>query len=136
MSTSLLVIITIFGWGIGAVFYKLANNNIHPVMVDIVSTITVVGILPFLFLLTSFPKDLNPPGIVYSALGGLSMGIGGLAYFFALRRGEAGEVTTITALYPAITLVASILFLHEGMSIRKSVGVGLALISFFILSQK
>jgi uncharacterized membrane protein len=136
MSTPLLVIITILGWGVGAVFYKLANNNIHPVMVDVVSTIAAIGVLPFLFLLTDFPKDLNLPGIVYSSLGGLLMGIGGLAYFFALRRSEAGEITTITALYPAVTLVASILFLHEGMSLKKSLGIGLALVSFFILSQK
>lgn len=64
------------------------------------------------------------------------MAVGSMAYFFALKRGGAGEVTTVTALYPALTLLLSVFFLQEGMTYRKGIGVALALISFIILSFK
>lgn len=64
------------------------------------------------------------------------MCIGSLAYFYALKRGGAGEITTLTALYPALTLLLSVLFLREEINFRKIIGVLFALASVFILSKK
>src|SRR5271170_7492171 len=107
MSTSYLIIITILGWGIGSLFYKVANDNIHPIMVSTVVTAVYLIITPLTYIFFKFPKDLNVPGISASVLAGLCMAGGSLAYFFALKRGGAGEVTAVTALYPALTLVLS-----------------------------
>jgi uncharacterized membrane protein len=73
---------------------------------------------------------------LFSILGGLMMAVGSLAYMFALKRGGAGEVTTITALYPALTLMLSIIFLQEDLTFKKGVGVILALFSFWFLTKK
>jgi bacterial/archaeal transporter family protein len=136
MSTTYLIIITILGWGIGSLFYKVANDNIHPIMVSTVVTFVYVIVTPLSFVFLKFPRDLNTTGVGYSIAGGLLMAVGSMAYFFALKRGGAGEVTTVTALYPALTLLLSVFFLSEGMTLRKGIGVALALISFIILSFK
>lgn len=136
MSTTYLIIITILGWGIGSLFYKVANDNIHPIMVSTVVTFVYVIVTPLSFVFLKFPRDLNSTGVWYSVAGGLLMAVGSMAYFFALKRGGAGEVTTVTALYPALTLLLSVFFLQEGMTYRKGIGVALALISFIILSFK
>lgn len=64
------------------------------------------------------------------------MGIGSIGYSFALKKGSAGEVTAVAALYPALTLFLSIIFLHEEMNWRKGIGMCLALISAIILTSK
>jgi drug/metabolite transporter (DMT)-like permease len=64
------------------------------------------------------------------------MAIGSMGYFFALKKGGAGEITTVTALYPAITLGLSMFFLGEELTWRKGIGIALALVSVFVLSFK
>lgn len=132
----MLVILTILGWGVGSVFYKIANDNIHPIMVSTIVTIVYCIFTPFSFLLLKFPREVNSSGLLFSILGGLMMAVGSLAYMFALKRGGAGEVTTITALYPALTLMLSIIFLQEDLTFKKGVGVILALFSFWFLTKK
>ena len=136
MSTPYLIVITILGWGIGSLFYKVANDNIHPIMVSTVVTAVYLIITPMTYIFFKFPKDLNTPGISASVLAGLCMAGGSLAYFFALRRGSAGEVTTITALYPGLTLLLSMYFLKETINLKQGIGMAFALISFVLLGMK
>lgn len=136
MQMQYLIAITILAWGIGSFFYKIANDNIHPIMVSAIVTTVYIILTPLSFLVVKFPKDLNVSGVTFSVLGGLSMAAGSLAYFFALKKGGAGEITTVTALYPALTLLMSMLLLKETISLRQGIGVALALISFILLGLK
>lgn len=136
MSNSQLIVIAILGWGVGSLFYKVANDNIHPIMVSTIVTAMYILLTPLSFTLFKVSYQLNATGIIFSLLGGFTMCIGSIAYFYALKNGGAGEITTVTALYPALTLVLSIIFMHEDMSIKKGIGVGLALLSVLLLSHK
>lgn len=136
MSALYLIIISIIGWGIGSIFYKLANNSIHPVMVSAITTATYLIITPLAFYFFNFNKTVTTGGVLYIAFGALLMGTGSLAYYFALSKGNAGEITTITALYPVLTLIISCLFLGEEMTVRKTIGIVLACASFYFLSWK
>lgn len=136
MSLPYLIMITIIGWGVGSLFYKVANDSIHPLMVSTIVTAVYIVMTPIAFATQKFDKTLNTTGIVFAILGGLAMGVGSIGYSFALKRGAAGEVTAVAALYPALTILLSMLFLHEEISWRKGFGMGLALISVFILSTK
>jgi drug/metabolite transporter (DMT)-like permease len=136
MSLPYLILLTILGWGIGSLCYKPANDAMHPIMVTTTVTVMYVLLTPLAFLLLKFDKTVTWSGIGYSALGGALMAIGSFAYFFALKKGGAGEITTVTALYPALTLVLSMIILHEELTWRKGVGVLLALVSVLVLSWK
>jgi transporter family protein len=136
MNTAYLIAITILGWGIGSFLYKIANDAIHPMMVSIIVTCVYIIITPITLLFYKFPKDLNQTGIIFSVLAGLIMAVGSLAYFYALKRGAAGEVTAIISLYPALTLVLSMLFMGEQLTWRKSIGILFALASVIALGFK
>lgn len=117
-------------------FYKVANDNIHPIMVSTIVTAVYIVLTPIPFFFMNFDKSVNATGFWFSVLGGLAMCAGSMGYFYALRGGGAGEVTTVTALYPALTMLLSCLFMGEGMSIKKGIGVALALCSVLLLSHK
>lgn len=136
MSPQYLILFSILGWGVGSLFFKVANDQMHPIMVSTCVTITYLICTPMAFLFLNFDRTTTPTGIVFAVLGGTAMCVGSMAYFFALRGGGAGEVTTVTALYPALTLVLSCLFMGEIMTLRKGIGVALALVSVVILSWK
>lgn len=136
MSPTHLILITILGWGIGSYFYKTANSNIHPMMVSIIVTAFYVLWDTFAFAVIPFNKTINSTGIIYTLLGAFFMGAGSLAYFFALRDGQAGTTTVLTALYPAVTVILAAIFLKEPLTIKSGIGIALALASFFLLSSK
>lgn len=131
-----LIILVVLGWGVGSFFYKIANDNIHPIMVSTVVTFVYIILTPLTFLVMKFPRTLNTSGVSCAILAGICMAVGSIAYFFALKMGNAGIVTATTALYPAITLLLSMFFLRENLTPRQIIGVFLALVSFIFLSGK
>jgi uncharacterized membrane protein len=136
MAPQYLIILSILGYGVGSLFFKIANDQMHPLMVSTCVTISYVILTPLAFLFLDFNRSVTPTGITFAVLGGVTMCIGTMGYFFALRSGGAGEITTTVALYPALTLVLSCLFMGEPMNLKKGIGVALALASVFILSRK
>lgn len=136
MSNNLLILITIVCWGVGSFFYKLANDNIHPMMVSAVVTLLYLVLIPVGMIVFKISPSINWNGFMYAAIGGLGMCLGSLAYFFALQKGEVGLITASTAVYPALTLMLGAIFLREGITVTKIVGCLLALCSVYLLSLK
>lgn len=135
-SEQYLILLSILGWGIGSIFYKIANDNIHPLMVSTIITIMYIILTPIPFIFMKFDHSINSVGFIFSILGGLCMCVGSLGYFYALRTSNVGVVTTMTSLYPALTLLLSFLFLKETIHWKQGFGIMLALISFALLSSK
>lgn len=136
MNPQYLVILSVIGWGVGSLFYKQANDNIHPLMVSTIVTLTYAVLTPFAFLFVKFPHTVNATGVGFAVGGGLCMCLGSLGYFYALRSGSAGNITILTSLYPALTLLLSCIFLKEAIGLKQGIGMGLALVSFVLLSMK
>ena len=133
MNSVYLIILTILGYGLGSFFYKLANDRINPVLVLLIAAAVGAMVAPGLLTL-KFDHTWNFYGILFSILGCLTMGVGSLCYFYALKNGNAGEVTILTASYPLLTLILSVIFLNEGMDLKKIIGIGLAAASFIVIS--
>lgn len=136
MPTQYLIAISIIGWGVGAIFYKIANNTIHPIMVSTIVTATFVALTPLAYLTMNIDKTITTSGVLATIAGGVLMGIGSISYYYALGKGDAGVITATTALYPALTLIISCSLLGEEMTIRKAIGIVLACASFYFLSWK
>jgi bacterial/archaeal transporter family protein len=136
MQLTYLIILTIIGWGVGSFFYKPANDQMHPFMVTTIATCMYVILTPLTFFFVKFDKTVTAPGVTFALLGAVMMGIGSLAYYFALKKGGVGEIAAVTSLYPALTLALSMIFFHEDLTWRKGVGIALALISAVVLSWK
>jgi bacterial/archaeal transporter family protein len=134
MPNQYLIIISIIGWGVGYIFYKIANTSIHPIMVSAITTGVYCIATPIAFLSINFDKTVTTTGVLSSIVGGMLIGAGTIAYYYASRTGNAGQVTTLTALYPIVTLILSCLFMGEEMTTRKTIGIVLACISFYFLS--
>jgi len=137
MPSWLYIVFSILGWGVGTFLYKFANNSLHPIMVSSVALCLYIVLLPFLWMFVKFEHTITLSGVVYTLAGSLAMCIGTLGFSYALRSGGAvGTTSVLTALYPALTLVLSMIFLGESLTIKKGAGIVLALISVALLSMK
>lgn len=134
MTNLQLILLTIFGWGIGSIFYKLANNNIHPIIMSAIVTAVYVLMIPISFLIFKVNYNVNTNGILYSILGGLLMSVGSFAYIYLLQRGGAGQMTASVAVYPAVTFFLSFIFLAEEITTKKIIGCILAFTGIYFLN--
>ena len=126
----------IVGWGVGSIFYKIACVNIHPIIVSTLVTSLYVAVTPFAWWLLKFDHKVNVIGVSSAVVGGAFICMASVAYFYALQKGDAGEVTLISSLYPGLTLLLSFLFLGETLTPKKIIGILLACASFYFLSRK
>jgi bacterial/archaeal transporter family protein len=63
---------------------------------------------------------------LFVAAGGIVAGlIGQLAFYAALKGGEASIVVPVAATYPLVALIVSVIFLGEAITVQKLAGIGL-----------
>lgn len=133
-SFSLLLVI-LFSWGLWGFFGKIATQKIgHQVLFwnGLTSYILILAYLWWTKQLTPIRQDTN--AIAFAVLSGISISVGSFAYYFLLRQAGAGKVVTLTALYPMITLILSVIFLGEQMTLTKGLGIMLALVAVYMLN--
>jgi len=92
-----------------------------------------VGLL-FLFL-RRFRMEKTAVGITYGLIVGVLSALGQLA-LFAAYSGPANTsvVTVLTSLYPIVTVVLAVIFLHERLTKTQIAGLGFAMIALVIFS--
>jgi drug/metabolite transporter (DMT)-like permease len=136
MNTLVLLMIAILCWGIGSLFQKPASDKLDIVVIGIIESIIYVITIPFQIWLLKPNYNWNWGGAAYAAFGALLMTTGSVAYFFLLKRGGgAGEITTMTSLYPVVTVILSIAFLGEAISFRRIVAMAFALCSIYLFAK-
>jgi transporter family protein len=66
---------------------------------------------------------------------GLSWGIGTILFIIALQPAKLSIIVPLTAIYPAFTVILSVLFLQERLDLREIIGIAFAIISVALLAK-
>jgi bacterial/archaeal transporter family protein len=85
--------------------------------------------------LRRFKIEKSFRGITFGLIVGLLSGLGQLA-LFAAYNGPANTsvVTVLTSLYPIVTVILAVIFLHERLTKTQIAGLGFAIIALIIFS--
>jgi transporter family protein len=75
------------------------------------------------------------PDYYMSLAGGMAGAIGGVFFYFAISKGEASRVVTLTSLYPMISVILASLFLNEVLTPQKIAGIACAVAAMVLLTQ-
>lgn len=122
------------GWGF---FERLAARSVAPRNLVLLGSIGSMLVFPLFVAL--FHKHLRfdwHNADYYSAvIGGFVGALGGLFFYWAISRGEASRVVTVTAMYPVVTLVLAALFLREPFTIQKTAGIAFAMLGIVLLAR-
>ena len=126
--------LTVVTWGLWGVFSKLASNYSRPKQSLLFQTAGVLAFALIVLFMERFHFEWSLPGFSWAALGGFFAFIGFLTFFAALDQGKASTVVTLSALYPLVTILLSIAFLHERLTTRQAAGIVFALIASALLA--
>ena len=129
-------ITTIF-WGIWGAFIEIPEKAGFPATLGYsIWALTMIpcSLVALYFVNWRLERDIR--SILLGSLAGL-LGAGGqLILFQALREGPAYIVFPLISLFPILTIVLSVFFLKETVSIKHWIGIGVALIAILLLSYK
>jgi transporter family protein len=123
-------------WGLWGFFGKLATRQINENSLIILGIVGAMAVYPVIIIMYSkgFAWEWNNPHYYLALLAGLVGGLGTIFFFMALIRGEASRVVVITALYPVVTVLLSVLLLGELITLKKIAGILLALSGIILLA--
>lgn len=119
-----------------AIFAKIGVEGIDS---DLATAIRTFVVLILAWLVVSFKGAI--PGIhhlskqnwAFLVLSGCATGLSWLFYFKALQAGKVSQVAPVDKLSVALTIVLSVIFLKESVSIKDAIGVVLIICGTFVL---
>ena len=125
---------TVLAWGVWGFCSKLASNHTRPRQTLLFQAIGVMGFALVVLMIEHFRVEWSPAGFGWSFAAGFVNFVGFLAFFAAVEKGKVSTVISLSSLYPVITIILSILFLHEKMSRREGLGITFALVAGYLLA--
>ncbi|MEW5978781.1 MAG: EamA family transporter [Acidobacteriota bacterium] len=131
-------LLTISLWGAWGAVSKVASDGVDANTNQILFTI---GLTPLIVIVRLSPRlevgKGQRSGIAWSFVTGVLAAIGNIAFFQALVvGGKASIVVPGTALFPVVTIVLAVTFLRERLSRLQIVGLILAMVAVYLLSNE
>lgn len=107
----------------------LAKVGIKDVDSDLATAIRTLVIMVITWTLVFFKGNftiltgsLNKNNILFLVLSGIATGLSWLFYFKALQLGKVSQVAPVDKLSVALTIILSVLFLNESLTLKTALG--------------
>ncbi len=128
---------TVVIWGLGTLVSKPATMRLGTRRMLAFIAVAEAGVYAFLFLIlrTDLPAS-DTYGVIAGALAALTGTIGYIFYYEGILVGSVGLMGTITAAYPAPTILLSLWLLNESLSAAQAAGILLVLLCVIVLSRE
>ena len=125
-------------YGAHQIFTKLAADKIGDglggFVVEATAALTILLYLTYLRLGGNWHQTLSAPGVFWSVLTGICVGVGTIFFFVLFQRGgPLSAVPMILAGGAAIMAIVGIAFFREPASVPRLLGIVLALTGLFLL---
>jgi len=127
-------VFTVLAWGVWGFCSKLASNYTRPRQTLLFQAVGVMGFALLVLTLERFRVEWSAAGFGWSFAAGFVNFLGFLAFFAAVEKGKVSTVISLSSLYPVVTIVLSLLFLHERISKREGLGIAFALAAGWLLA--
>src|SRR5213592_513586 len=127
-------------YGAHQIFTRLASERIGDglggFVVEGVAALSILCYLAFLYFSGRWNQKFSIGGIYYSALTGICVGAGTIAFFLLFQKGgPLSSLPVILAGGAAIMAIAGMLFFREPASWQRLLGVAFAIIGLFLLRK-
>ena len=133
-------LITIVLWGTWGLVSKVASTGMDAYVNQLLYTAGLTPLLVFVALTvrkrgSQDPRENRAIGVFWAFFTGILGGVGNFFFFQAMVvGGKASVIAPVTALFPMITVLLALSFLHERLGRVQWVGLALAFVAIYLLS--
>ena len=132
-----LLVVTALLWGATPILEKIGLIKVDPVVgITIRSAVATVGLLILTLLLGRGRALIEVDGkgfLLFGASGVLAGALGMWAYYAALKMEATSKIVPISASYPLVTALLSVLILREGETLPRVIGTALIVIGIWFV---
>ena len=132
-------LISMFFAGLTSVIAKMGLKNVSSdtgLAVRTISVVLVVALNAFLFQSAKDFKNLSGNDILILSISGITAGLSWIFYFRAVKLGEVSQVALIDKGSIVITVLLSLIILHEEFTWKIAIGGILIVAGLLILTLK
>ncbi|MBV2225579.1 MULTISPECIES: EamA family transporter [unclassified Sphingobacterium] len=122
-----------------AIFAKIGVTQINSNLATAIRTVIVLFLIWSIVLVKGELKEIaniSKQNILFLILSGIGTGLSWIFYFKALQIGNVSQVAAIDKLSVAITIILSIIFLKEALTMKTAIGAGLIILGTLVLTMK
>lgn len=133
----LLSLLTVFLWGAWGLQSKILSDRMSPWMNQVLFPLGLIPAVLWTLRSKNLRRTTAEPrkGVWFAFLTGVLGGSGNVAFYLALAGGgKASIVVPLVGLAPLVTVVLALVILKESLTKAQVAGLGVALISIFLLS--
>lgn len=108
-----------------AVLAKIGIKNIDSDLATAIRTVVILVIAWGIVLIKGTGNQLNTltkTNLIFLTLSGIATGLSWIFYFKALQLGKVSQVAPVDKLSVALTIILSVVFLHEAVSVKTALG--------------
>jgi len=132
----ILALLSAVAWAFWGVFGKLsANRGMPSTTLAFVSSCVSFLVVVCSYAWQRFPAAPTPAGTLFALLSGLCGAVGLLFFSMAIKRGDAAIIVTLSAIYPAFTVLLSPLLLQEKITLTHAVGILLVTLGVLLVAR-
>ena len=121
-------------WGLWSFIPKITTQYIGPKSAIIYEVFGAILIAAVVLFSLNFRLDTHPKGIALAITTGMLGFLGALFFLMAVSKGPLTLVAAFSALYPVVSILLAISFLHEALTVRQGVGIFLAILAMVLVA--
>jgi transporter family protein len=126
------LLLTILSWGVWMFLPKIALRTIS---IESALVFEILGGIFFGLVLFGFVNlDFHVVGTLCAAVAGFCSYLGVYYYMKTVKLNPVGLTASIASLYPVVTVVLGVLVLGERASLKRILGIILAMIAIYLMS--
>lgn len=122
-----------------AIFAKLGVTNVNTNLATAIRTVVVLLLAWGIVWFRNEAKDiqtLSKQNLLFLLISGIGTGLSWLFYFKALQLGNVSQVAPVDKLSVALTIVLSVIFLGESLSLKTAIGAVLIIAGTLVMVLK
>lgn len=119
-----------------ALFAKIGITGVNSNLATAVRTIVILIIAWVIVFARGETKGLSAlskQNLIFLTISGVATGLSWICYFKALQLGKVSQVAPVDKLSVALTILLSVIFLHEAISIKMAIGAALIIAGTLVL---
>lgn len=129
-------ILSAFFASLTAIFAKIGITGVNSNLATAIRSVIILMVAWGIVLARSEYKGipaLSRHNLIYLVVSGLATGLSWIFYFKALQIGKVTQVAPVDKLSVALTIVLSVIFLGESLTLKTAVGALLIIIGTVVL---
>lgn len=119
-----------------AIFAKIGIKNVNTDLAVALRTVVILFMAWAIVLARGghqFMGALTRNNLAFLALSGITTGLSWIFYFKAIEKGNVSQVAPVDKLSLALTVIFSVIFLGEALSLKTAIGASLIVIGTLVM---